>query len=166
MERYITDVLGLESLAFYTHDRGSSVGFALLDERRGPRATRYVNGSLLAHGMRNLAYSMPQSDEMIAGVASNIDYQGAGEVQHPTIQYLADRAQYEEQWLNNLRRSPVPATLIWGVDDPIAPTAVSVLVVELGRTWLLLRDRDRQPHDARRFKSSTAAEVRQNGRLG
>lgn len=161
VDHYISNVLGLDSLAFYTHDKGSSVGFALLglyadgagyelthhfitngnvhlplaaltriqttllDERIGPLLTRYINGWMLANGMRDLAYSTPQSDAMIKGVASNIDYQDGGQVQHATIQYLAQRAQYEETWLSNLRESSVPATLIWGLDDPIAFVAVA-----------------------------------------
>lgn len=165
VDHYISDILGLESLAFYTHDKGSSVGFALLglyeegsteyelthhvitngnvylplaeltrgqtmllDLRRGPRLTRYINGSIIANGIRDEMYATPQPDEVIAAVASSIDYQDGGEVQHATIQYLAQRAEFEETWLDNLRKSRVPATLIWGLDDPVAPTRVADFV--------------------------------------
>lgn len=41
------------------------------------------------------------------------------------IQYLNERKLNEVNWLENLGESTVPATIIWGVDDPVAPVAVA-----------------------------------------
>jgi pimeloyl-ACP methyl ester carboxylesterase len=87
-----------------------------------------MNGTLFARGMNREMHSVPECKEKVDGVATIIDYQDGGEVQHATIQYLAQRKEFELEWLANLERSTVPATLIWGVDDPVAPTAVADFV--------------------------------------
>jgi pimeloyl-ACP methyl ester carboxylesterase len=64
----------------------------------------------------------------VDAVASNIDYQDGGKVQHDIIQYLDQRHKHEDEWLANLQKSIVPATIIWGVDDPVATLKVSDFV--------------------------------------
>lgn len=100
----------------------------LLDDGTGPFFTRYMNGTLFARGMNRRMHSIPEGDEKVEGVATMIDYQDGGEVQHATIQYLAQRGEFELEWLANLEHSTAPVTLIWGVDDPVAPTAVADFV--------------------------------------
>jgi pimeloyl-ACP methyl ester carboxylesterase len=100
----------------------------LLDRFWGPLATRYVNGNLFARNMNEIAHSTPEAPEKVDAVASIIDFQDGGEVQHATIQYLAQRKENEVSWLENLRESRVPVTLIWGVDDTVAPLAVADFV--------------------------------------
>jgi len=97
----------------------------LLDETFGTLATRYVNGELLAKGLNKQAHTIPEKEDKINAVASIIDYQDGGEVQHSTIQYLNQRMQYEEIWLDNLKNSDIPTTLFWGTEDKIAPVAVA-----------------------------------------
>jgi hypothetical protein len=76
----------------------------LLSTRTGPILTRYVNGTLFARGMNRIAYSVPESPESVDAVATIIDYQNGGEVQHATIQYLAQRARVRA----GLARQPGP----------------------------------------------------------
>ena len=166
VEHYVTDVLDLASFAMLTHDKGNSVGLALLDlyqaqdaylithhfitngniylpladlslfqnrlldERFGPILTRYVNGHLVARGLADGYFSVPQPDEVIEAIATTIDYDDGGEVQHATIQYLAERARFENRWLETLGASDIPTTLIWGLDDPVAPVRVADYVWE------------------------------------
>jgi pimeloyl-ACP methyl ester carboxylesterase len=166
VEHYVADVLGLDSFAMLTHDKGNSVGLAfldlyqaqadyeithhfitngniylpladltrfqngLLDERLGPFLTRHVSGHLVARGLADGYFSVPQPDAVIEGIATSIDYDDGGEVQHATIQYLAERAQFENGWLETLEASDIPTTLIWGLDDPVAPVRVADYVWE------------------------------------
>jgi len=102
----------------------------LLDERLGPFLTRYVNGHLVARGLADGYFSVPQPDAVIEGIATSIDYDDGGEVQHATIQYLAERAEFEDGWLETLRASEIPTTIIWGTDDPVAPLRVADYVWE------------------------------------
>jgi pimeloyl-ACP methyl ester carboxylesterase len=148
----------------YTHDKGDSVGLALLklytqhdeykithqfitngniylpladlariqllllNKRTGPFITRYISGKRFAKRMNTLVHSIPEPLEKVGAVASNIDYQDGGKVQHSIIQYLAQRQKHENEWLENLKNSSVPTTIIWGVDDPVAPLKVADFV--------------------------------------
>lgn len=100
----------------------------LLDKTFGPLATKYVNGALLANGLNKQTHAIPEKEKKVNAVASIIDYQDGGEVQHATIQYLNQRMQNEEMWLNNLKNSDIPTTLFWGTEDAIAPPAVAYYV--------------------------------------
>lgn len=164
VDYYIRDILKLNSLALYTHDKGDSVGLALLklytqqdeykithhfitngniylpladltniqrlllDKRTGPFVTRYIYGKWMAKRMNTLVHTIPEPLEKVDAVASNIDYQDGGEVQHSIIQYLDQRHKYENEWLATLQTSNIPATIIWGVDDPVATLKVSDFV--------------------------------------
>jgi pimeloyl-ACP methyl ester carboxylesterase len=55
-------------------------------------------------------------------------YQDGVQVLPETIKYLNERAQFEVSFLENLARSPVPVTIIWGVHDMIAPVRVAEYV--------------------------------------
>lgn len=164
VDYYIRDILKLNSLALYTHDKGDSVGLALLklytqqddytiihhfitngniylplsdlrhiqllllSKRTGPFITRYINGKRFAKGMNTLVHSNPEPIEKVDAVASNIDYQDGGKVQHSIIQYLNQRHKHENEWLANLQQSIIPTTIIWGIDDPVATLKVSDFV--------------------------------------
>lgn len=41
------------------------------------------------------------------------------------IQYMHERTQHEQKWLDNLVNSDIPLTLIWGQEDPIAPPIIA-----------------------------------------
>jgi pimeloyl-ACP methyl ester carboxylesterase len=161
VDYYIRDVLDLTSLSVLTHDKGSSVGFALLElyhnqtdyqinhhfitngnvylplaqltsfqkillnDYIGPVATRYFKGDFIAEGKNANTHTFPESDAKVDAIASIIDYQDGGLVQHNVIQYLNERTVNENLWLQDLEQSTIPATIIWGVDDFIAPTAVA-----------------------------------------
>jgi hypothetical protein len=45
-------------------------------------------------------------------------------VLHETIQYLVERADKEEEWLEALATMDVPTTFIWGVYDNVSPPRV------------------------------------------
>lgn len=159
VDYYVEDILKLESLTLLTHDKGDSVGLALLglDQRDytinhhiitngniylpladltnlqkvllsdslGPFATKYINGDLFSNGLNKATHTIPESKEKVEAIASIIDHEDGGEVQHATIKYLNERKEYEEIWLGNLKNSSIPATLIWGTDDEIAPPDVA-----------------------------------------
>lgn len=102
----------------------------LLDTDSGPRLTRHMSGRLFARGMASRFFSVGQPDAVIDGIATTLGYNNGGEVQHATIQYLAERAQFEDGWLETLGASDIPTTLIWGLDDTVAPTRVADYVWE------------------------------------
>ncbi len=161
IQYYITHVLGLQDLTVVTHDKGDSVGLALLElhDRQdryvinhlvmtngsiylplasltrfqknllsrftGPLATRFVTGTKLADGLNELTHNVKEPPEKLEANAFVLGYHDGGKVQHAVIQYLRERRRSELRWLENLQRSNVPTTLIWGQDDPIASTRIA-----------------------------------------
>ena len=67
--------------------------------------------------------------ELISTEIENIEtvfaYQGGVSVMPETIKYLDQREEYEVKWLETLKKSDVPTTLIWGEKDPVAVPAVA-----------------------------------------
>ncbi len=160
IDYYIQDILHLSNLSILTHDKGDSVGLALLDlyqnqenytinhhfitngniylpladltpiqnlllrDTTGPFVTKYMCGDFFAKQMNQIVHDFPESQEKVDAIASIIDYQDGGEVQYGTIQYLKQRAENEDAWLIALSNSNIPTSIIWGVNDPVAPTAV------------------------------------------
>ena len=49
-------------------------------------------------------------------------------VLHDTIQYLVERSEHEQEWLEALAGSPVPTTLMWGLYDVVSPLRVAAHV--------------------------------------
>ncbi|MBN1659109.1 MAG: alpha/beta fold hydrolase [Anaerolineae bacterium] len=175
VDEYIRQVIGLEEFALLTHDKGDSVGLALLqiyqtyDERPytiehhfitngniylplaqlttgqkallsptlGRLVSSLVSGDMLASELAEQVFArqLPQSE--IDAYASIFDYQAGNSVQHDIIKYLNERTENEIAWLETLERSDVPATIIWGELDAVAPVAVPDYV------WAeYLQDRD------------------------
>ncbi|MFB5193248.1 alpha/beta hydrolase [Alicyclobacillus fastidiosus] len=163
VDHVIREVFKLDKFALFTHDKGDSVGLALLelyqkyDERpyqitrhfitngniylplaqltqiqkqlldpvSGPVLAANLNGTLLAQALATSTYSKTLSPDEIASLASIFDYQDGAKVQHDVIQYLNQRSRFEVGWLETLRNSDVPATLIWGEQDQISPIRVA-----------------------------------------
>ena len=162
VDTFVRKVVGLKTFALVTHDKGDSVGLALLQIYQaypvkpytitqhllingnvylplaqlsilqkmllqpslGPSLSSLLNGPLLAQGLAGATYTpkLPQAE--IDALASIFDYQQGTRVEYDIIQYLNERKANEVTWLETLGRSDIPTTLIWGEQDPIAPTAV------------------------------------------
>lgn len=162
VDEYIRTIAGLDEFVLLTHDKGDSVGLALLQIYQAYEEKPYqinhhfiTNGNIylplaqLTYGQRALlnpitgpvisalmpvgpfaqgladltfAATLPQSE--INSYASMLDYQDGMAVQHEIIEYLNERSENEVGWLETLKRSEIPTTLIWGELDAIAPVAV------------------------------------------
>jgi len=63
-----------------------------------------------------------------APIASVFEYQDGTQNQNDLDQYLQQRACFETNWLSALNTSAVPATIVWGQGDPVAPMRVAQFV--------------------------------------
>jgi len=97
---------------------------ALLSNATGPLLQRLLPGRLLASSLGSSLCSPKLSHDEQTELATVFDYQGGTHVMHETIQYLVERREFEEEWLDALQWSHVPATLIWGQTDPVAVPGV------------------------------------------
>jgi pimeloyl-ACP methyl ester carboxylesterase len=50
---------------------------------------------------------------------------------HDTIQYLVERSEREEEWLEALAASPIPLTLVWGIYDVVSPPRVAAYLWDI-----------------------------------
>ena len=152
LEYYVADVLGLESMILFAHDRGSSV--AMIHTTSGnsrvnlkhlfltnaniylpmsnlTRAQRLMldpetGPALLAEGMGRATYTPPRGpdDPEIEALVAIFSHGEGLKVLHETIQYLVKRSEDEGSWLEALAALDVPTTFIWGVYDTVSPPRV------------------------------------------
>merc|ERR1712050_471333 len=76
----------------------STLQLALLDNTTGYKVERLLLPAVWAASLRSL-YNPPLSIEELAQVADTFRYKQGTLVQNEVIQYLQQRACYEEQWL-------------------------------------------------------------------
>ena len=99
----------------------------MLDPATSAAAVKSVNANLLAGGIGQTNYTPPlkPDDPEVRALASFFGYQSGVEVIPATIQYLNERKQLEASFLQTLSRSTIPATMMWGVHDMVAPVRVA-----------------------------------------
>jgi pimeloyl-ACP methyl ester carboxylesterase len=154
---FVREIVGLSRFHLLTHDRGGSVGFALLGhylrEEKSYEITYHFisNGGLFlpltnlgqgrywqeASGAQRLGHQLgavppdrptrPRVTEGTPQQVANADIQAFNDgigARFYVGKYLLERAANEYRWLDNLRESPVPTALIWGLQDTPNPPRI------------------------------------------
>lgn len=100
---------------------------AMLDPNTSAAAVKSLTPERLAAGLGATQYSPPlgPTDPEVQALADNFAYQNGIAVIPATIQYLNERKQFEDAFLDALARSTVPVTMIWGVHDMVSPVRVA-----------------------------------------
>jgi pimeloyl-ACP methyl ester carboxylesterase len=95
-----------------------------------PGVLEVLTPDALAAGMGNATYTPARSldDPAIAALAQTFAYNDGMSVVHDTIQYLVERSQHEEEWLEALSEVSLPTTLIWGLHDTVSPPRVATYI--------------------------------------
>ena len=98
----------------------------MLDPETGPAALAAGTPEQLAVGLGQATYSPPRTadDPDVQALVAIFSHGEGLRVLHETIQYLVERAQDEEAWLQALAAMDVPTTFIWGVYDAVSPPRV------------------------------------------
>ena len=80
--------------------------------------------------MGETTFTPPRSldDPAIAALADTFAFNDGIAVLHDTIQYLVERSEHEQEWLEELARSSDPTTLVWGLYDVVSPLRVAAHV--------------------------------------
>jgi pimeloyl-ACP methyl ester carboxylesterase len=101
----------------------------LLDPQTAP-SLNFMTPEMFASGLGLSMFTPPRGpdDPTIAALAETFAYNDGMAVMHGTIQYLVERAENEQQWLERLAALPVKTTLIWGLCDTFAPLRVAAHV--------------------------------------
>ena len=129
----------------------------VLDPASAPQVLDALTPEMLAAGMGETTFSPPRSltDPAIAALVDTFAVNDGIAVIHDTIQYLVERSENEQKWLEALAGSPVPTTLIWGLYDTVSPLRVATyiwdeyLATKPGNNefWLLPRANHYLQHD-------------------
>ena len=129
----------------------------VLDPSSAPEVLAAVTPDALATGLGENTFTPSRSlqDPAIAALAQTFEFNDGLAVIHDTIQYLVERSEREEDWLEALARSDVPTTVIWGLYDVVSPLRVAAhvwnayLAAESGANelWLLPRANHYLQHD-------------------
>jgi len=84
----------------------------------------------LAAGMGQTTFTPPRSldDPAIAALVETFGHNDGTAVVHDTIQYLVERSQHEEVWLEAVSRMSIPTTVIWGLHDTVSPPRVAAYI--------------------------------------
>ncbi|MBV9581334.1 MAG: alpha/beta hydrolase [Chloroflexi bacterium] len=100
---------------------------AMLDPQTSAAAVNALSPELLAAGMGATQYSpaLSPSDPEVRALAFNFAWQDGIRVIPATIQYLHERMQLEDVFLDALAQSAIPVTMIWGVHDMVSPVRVA-----------------------------------------
>ncbi len=85
---------------------------------------------MLAAGMGAATFFPPREadDPAIEALAETFAHEDGLQVMHETVQYLRERSTDETKWLDSLASSTVPTTMIWGLNDTVAPPRVAAWV--------------------------------------
>jgi pimeloyl-ACP methyl ester carboxylesterase len=194
LEHYVSELLGVNTVALVAHDRGDSVALALaarcatggtpvevsrlvlsngnmflplsnlttfqrlvLDPASAPTVLSALTPKMLAAGLGETTFTPARSpqDPAIAALADTFAFNDGVAVLHDTIQYLVERSENEQEWLDELARSDVATTLVWGLYDTVSPLRVAThiwnthLATKPGENefWLLPRANHYLQHD-------------------
>jgi pimeloyl-ACP methyl ester carboxylesterase len=102
-----------------------TVGQQLLRGRFGPAFARLTSErSFRAQFGRVFSPDHPLSPEEAADQWSLIAHEGGQRIAHKTINYMAERERFTDRWHGAIRDWPGTLTLAWGMQDPVARTAV------------------------------------------
>ena len=100
---------------------------AVLDPARAPAMLEMISPEMLAAGMGSTTFSPPRGadDPDVKALATTFAHADGTKVLHETIQYLVERAVHEREWLEALALTDRPTTVVWGLEDTIAPPRVA-----------------------------------------
>ena len=152
VDHFVREVVGLSQFHVLTHSRGSGVGLAFLgnylDDEASPYEITYhfisntnmflplANNSQgqydlldpeLGPELIRQRRAAPRVTEGTPEQVANADIQAFNDgigARLYLATHLLERAEKDLDWLDNLRRSPIPTALIWGLPDTVSPIRI------------------------------------------
>lgn len=120
-----------------------------LDPETAPATLAGATPEMVAAGLGQTTFTPPREldDPAIAALVDTFAVNDGVGVIHDTIQYLVERSEREQEWLEALAALPVKTTVVWGLYDTVSPLRVAAhvwnnyLVTKPGDNefWLLPR---------------------------
>ena len=152
VDHFVREIVGLSRFNLLTHDRGGSVGFAFLgnylasEEKAYEITYHFISNGGLFLPLANLSQGQYEIQHAVRGPELIREQQARPRATEGTPQqvayadiqafndgigarlyvgkYLLERTANEYRWLDNLRESPIPTALIWGLLDTVNPPRI------------------------------------------
>lgn len=104
----------------------------LLRSRLGPLAARLSSERFFRHQFGSVfSAAHPLSDEEAVDQWSLVCHNGGRSLGHRLVSYMDQRETHAERWHGAIREWPGKLSLAWGMQDPVATTAVLAALREL-----------------------------------
>jgi pimeloyl-ACP methyl ester carboxylesterase len=102
----------------------------VLDAESAPQVLEALSPELLAAGLGQETFTpaRPPEDPAIKALADTFAVNDGVAVLHDTIQYLVERSENEQGWLDALASSSLPTALVWGIYDTVSPPRVAAYI--------------------------------------
>lgn len=102
----------------------------VLQPASAPATIAAITPQILAAGLGQTTFTPRRAldDPAIAALADTFAVNDGLGVIHDTIQYLVERSEHEQEWLEALAAMPVKTTVVWGLYDEISPLRVAAYV--------------------------------------
>jgi pimeloyl-ACP methyl ester carboxylesterase len=102
----------------------------ILDSETAAAVLSVLTPEALAQGMGATTFTPARApgDPEVEALAATFAHADGIAVLHETIQYLVERSEHERAWLEQLAGCELPTTVIWGMNDAIAPLRVAAFV--------------------------------------
>jgi pimeloyl-ACP methyl ester carboxylesterase len=102
----------------------------VLDPASAPATVAAITPEILAAGLGQTTFTPRRTmdDPTIAALADTFAVNDGLAVIHDTIQYLVERSEHEQEWLEALAAMPVKTTVVWGLYDEVSPLRVAAHV--------------------------------------
>ena len=115
----------------------------VLHSETAPEVVKNATPEMLAVGLGASTFTPPRGadDPAIAALAQTFEHNDGIAVIHDTIQYLVERSENEEGWLEEMSRFPFGVTVAWGLYDVVSPLRVAMHVWQ---TYLARKPGDNQ----------------------
>lgn len=152
LDHFVSEVVGFDDFALFTHDRGVSIGLAFLGHYLDNSDPGYtINYHFLSNsGMflplanlvpfqfalldaqrgpamiaaRKAAPRMTEGDPEALAYSDIFKFNDGDSALLHVGRYLLERAENEFRWLDNLSRSPIPVAYMWGLLDDVNPLRI------------------------------------------
>lgn len=155
VDHFVREVVGFDDFALYTHDRGVSIGLALLGNYLDNPPAYTINYHFISNsGMflplatlvpfqlalldaqagprmiaaRSAQPRMTEGDPEALAFSDIFAFNDGNAALLYVGRYLLERQAHETAWLQNLPRSPVPVAYLWGLTDNVNPIRIPIHV--------------------------------------
>ena len=126
----LTDLVLSNGNIFLPLSNLSAFQLLALDPETAPATLAGATPEMLAAGLGQITFTPPRGldDPAIAALVDTFAVNDGVGVIHNTIQYLVERSEHEQEWLEALAAMPVKTTLVWGLYDNVSPLRVAAHV--------------------------------------